>query len=390
MKVLRSAWNIIKNPSYLLEKKKAAALEKKIAKEKAELAHLELNFNFIEFKTRLTSYLESMKKNSEFGYHFSGSSPSSHLYSNICAYLIKGLIEDKISDEEKDQLKNYLHKHQSEDGLLRDDICVNNLSETEDHYGWRHITAMSIAVYDYFNITPKFDFRAIYAFYEKQSMSEWLESLEWEQDAVMASNRIFNAACLLLYSNQVFKNSKGKELVNQMTQWLLENKVDTDTGLWGGYEVTSPHGLHMALNTTYHIYPIYEYIGEVPPFIQKVGKHLLSNQQPYGGFGTGRWANACDDIDTGYLMYLAKQTELHPSIKKSLSWLLYNQNEDGGFSFVKDFPTAFGEHQLLIQSPNESNMLSTWFRSVNIAYLADALQLDHSFKFCKAPGYQYK
>ena len=131
----------------------------------------------------------------------------------------------------------------------------------------------------------------------------------------------------------------------------------------------------------------------------------MRTQNARGGFGWGvhnskdPWnSSACEDIDSiDPLARLSTQTgyrrqEVIAALERALPWVLSNQNEDGGFVFMRASSFCYG-HDLMCSGPDESAMFPTWFRTLSLAILGQVLPgspvSEIPWQFCQCPGMQF-
>ena len=133
----------------------------------------------------------------------------------------------------------------------------------------------------------------------------------------------------------------------------------------------------------------------------------LELQNRIGGFGPGHqpkvnpnpFTSACEDVDCidplsrFYFLLDYRREDIKTALKKSLKWVLANQNNDGGFVFRKKEPFFYG-HKNMYCRREQSNMFATWFRTLSLAYISKVLTddpffEDYTFHFLNCPGYQF-
>lgn len=79
-------------------------------------------------------------------------------------------------------------------------------------------------------------------------------------------------------------------------------------------------------------------------------------------------------------------------LRRALPWVLVNMNDDGGFVFRRGEKFVYG-HERMSSERDKSAMFPTWFRTLSLAYLAQALPdsvvggFDWQFLCC--PGLQF-
>ena len=353
-------------------------------------------FNYYEFRENILSYLTTVKydNNDSVLYKFCTKSNIADLYSTTYAFMLKGLF-GAITEDEIIQGTKYFQSCQTKDGLFRDPILQSTYAETGDNWGWRHLAPHILIVLEYMNTKPKYDFNFIFKIFDKSGVEHWLNNLNWQSDYGNICNTIMNIGVLLQYSRDKFDNQKASIYIERMYEWLFQNKIDKNTGLLGNNESKGKSSIHSKINGTYHLFTLLFYDQINISFIKNTVISVLNNQNYIGGFGPNLISNACDDIDSLYILskYFCEDIYLKErvvnSITKSLKWIITNQNQDFGFVFKRNKPFVYGGQHILSSLKNESNLFATWFRTLSIAYGINYLNLEHDFKFSTAPGYQF-
>jgi len=360
--------------------------------------HTYKNWGYNNFKKDVLSFVKSMQGNNIYEYRFSASQSKCDLYSSVYALMIYGLFNeiDNIPLKERDLWAKFILSHQDEDGLFRDKLLQTDLAESLPYWGWNHLAPHVVIGLDYLKCKPIYDFIKILKKFKTQTMSKWLESRNWSDSYSAVSNEIMNIGVLLQYSRDVFNNVTAGSLVEELKAWLLNNNLDSKTSLWYPYADRSIFNLHQAINTSYHIVPIYIFDNDINCLnVEKILSYTLKNQNFLNGFGTSICSDACSDIDALYLLTILHTNNiiLKKKIKKSIAsffnWVFTNMNEDGGFVFRRLSQFQYGNQPILSSKINESNMFATWFRVLSIAYTCKYLAISNDFKFSNVSGYQF-
>ena len=104
-------------------------------------------------------------------------------------------------------------------------------------------------------------------------------------------------------------------------------------------------------------------------------------------------SDACEDIDSIYILAILKQSSQMKAIERSLcrarDYIPINQNRDGGFVFRRFTKFCYGGLGQLSSDRNQSNMFSTWFRLLAYAFADQAVDKSFDWNFSRVPGYQW-
>jgi len=356
------------------------------------------SFDFKRFNEHIISYVKNMQWKSFYEYKFSGLQEQADLYSSVYAAMIFGLFGEikKMSVNEKKQWADYLLSHQREDGLFRDDKLNSPKSETYHYWGWHHLAPHMLIALDYLDSKPYYDFQIILNLFKKQSMDYWLENRDWKGNYLAVSNEIMNVGLLLQCSRELFSNELSGQLVQEMKLWLITNQRDPKTTLWGHDTRTSIFNISKAIKTAYHIIPIFYFDKEENLLeVDRILRYTLQTQNPIFGFSPFIISDACEDVDSTYLLSIFYSNNeildknVVQALRKYFDWVFMNMNNDCGFVFRRFQPFQYADQPLLSSKKNQSNMFGTWFRTLSIAFACTRLNIKHQFQFSKVPGYQF-
>jgi len=346
--------------------------------------------NLKDIREKTLDYIQEMKfKDGMYLYSYSSKTPI--LYASVFAALTRHLYGNHISDDEKKEWINYILMHQEEDGLFKDKVISNKLAEEVDWWGWRHLTVHTLMALKAFDIIAPREFTFLEPFKDTNFVMNWLESRNW-YDPNSVSNEIQNYANFMQYVRD-FKGEKwAQNSLDTMFDWLDE-KQNPDNGSWYG-KINNRWELSEAIQTTYHILLPYFYDKRPVNHLEKIVDNCLTVQNKYGGFGIYPNSSACEDMDAIYMLVQAhlvtdyRRDDIEKALKKALKWILINMNEDGGFVYRRFESRKYG-HELMYSGKNESDMFSTWFRTLSIAYISKVIPIKLEFNFIDSPGYQF-
>jgi spore maturation protein CgeB len=346
-------------------------------------------------------YAESLRvKGGVYGnYRYCGSGEISLLYASIYAVLLRHLLGDldRISEENKNQWIDYINCHQCKDGLYRDRNTVNDIAETEDWWGWRHLTVHSIIALTCLGAKPSYSFEFLKGIYESGQAFEWISRLPWNEKADFVSNTVMNYGVLLQYERDFGNNASADRALQEIFSYL-DQAVDSNTGLWGYMAPNTPRSLSKAVQTSYHLWNLYFYDKRPIPFMERAIDNCLATQNLLGGYGAKPNSSACEDIDTidplcrFYFLSDYRRSDIKASIQKALNWVLVNRMDDGGFVFERFNGFMYG-HEAMATKAEESHLFGTWFRILSIAYICRVLDIPGvsagGWRWINCPGYQF-
>jgi len=322
------------------------------------------------------------------------------MYNDVYALLLKGLLldeKDRNNKAVKSLIENIL-RSQDDDGLFRDLSIKNEIAETEDWWGWRHLAVHASNALALYGVKPEKPFSVLEPLYGMGAATKWVACLDWENNACNESNKIMNYGVMLQYERDFKGNKKAKRALAEIFEWLNLHQ-DAKTGLWGLEQHKAAYDLSIGVQTAYHIWILYFYEGRPIQYIERCIDSCLRTQNKLGGFGEPWNSSACEDIDSidplcrFYFMKDYRRDDIKKAFLKSISWILANQNEDGGFVFRRFEPLEYG-HELLATKPDESGLFPTWFRTLALAYISKVIPehplfTNTNFHFSNCPGYQF-
>jgi hypothetical protein len=360
-----------------------------------------------EVRAKTVRYIESMRlRDKPFGrYRFAAGIAEPTLYSSSYAAMTRGLYRDldRLSTTERSEWIEYLQSHQEKDGLYADPRIagVGWYKDDPEWCGRRHLTCHVVSALRCLGAVAARPFGCLDVFYDRMHLVKWLEARDWAQKADFAGNEVLNIGTLLQYARDFHREPRAAVAVRTLLQWLSGHYVHADTGLWGGFDTSNSQGLSRAVQAAYHFWLLFFYDRISIPHPKRAVDHLLRSQNPSGSFGWGVHgsnSSACEDIDSIdpliRLMLTSdyRKPEIRQALCRALPQVLANQNEDGGFVFVRGDALDYG-HPLLSSVRDGSAMFPTWFRTLSLAYVGKALpessvgRFQWDFRNC--PGIQF-
>jgi hypothetical protein len=345
-------------------------------------------------------YVSSMRvlRNGKFlGYRFSQRTAEPLLYCTLAALLIKNLygIKDESSGEE---LKRVL-EYQGEDGIFRDKVIACHQAETEDWWGWRHLTLhalMTLALYD---VPAAHELRYLDRFSDKDEFRRYLSSRDWGSRVAWTSNELQNIGVMLQYARDRQNCRKAGGLLEILYEVLAERQ-DPVTGLYGD-AFDTPERLSFGVQAGYHFWLLLAYDKRPIRNMEAIIDNTIKTQNALGGYGVNWNSSACEDIDSidplvrFSLITDYRRSDIIASLLRALPAILHNLNEDGGWVFRRHEPLQV-VHSQMVSAANESNLFYTWFRTLGLAYCLIGLgeKCPESLRFNwkipgDAPGHQF-
>lgn len=353
-------------------------------------------FDSDKFKEKVLKYCEKQKEDRSFNYKFADSSTKPTIYASMYACLIESLF-GKLSqndDDYRSSWANYFDSFQSaNDGFFYDETINTPLFNKTDWWGKRHLVPHMIMAYTALGCKPKHPFSWVKEYYSKEGIDNLLAEADWNtamMDDTDIDNKIMNIGVTLQYQRDYFNDESAGKSVDYLKK-CLQTKINPETGMWGVYNVDNSKELARMIQFSYHLFRLFFYDGDKIENPERIIDLIIQSQNEYGGFAVNLNSGACADIDAvDPLVYLSRQTRYrHEDIEKVLRrafiFILANQNEDGGFVFLRDSKFFYGDLQTS-SLRNESSLFPTWFRTLSLAYICDFLQIK-GFNFVKSPGY---
>lgn len=354
-------------------------------------------FEYKIFKNEVISFIESLQvSDTEFLYSKCCDFPT--LYSSAYACMALNFLGElpSLGREEKTNWVNYFDSFQSpEDGLWYDPIIKDSQFIDSDWWGTRHLALHMICAYTDLGSQPKYRFSFLDQYYNYDFIENWLNTFDWFSPNIGKTdidNKLMNIVCLLQYSRDTWNDKQADNTIKQIKQYLL-NKINTNTGIWGG-DINDQEQLSRMIQFAYHIFAIFFYDDYFGFDHEKIINLTLQTQNKFGGFGCKANSSACEDIDSiDILIRLrpyandAQKSHIDNSLKNAWKWIFQNQVEDGGFVFKLHERMQYGHKQMSSRS-NCGAMFPTWFRLLSIAYIYNTYR-DPQFLINKSPGLIY-
>ena len=331
------------------------------------------------------------------GYKHSKSSTKAVLYATLSALLVRHLYGDigKDIDEQLD----YVQTFQCDDGLFRDSVINCKAADSEDCWGWTHLTLHAIMVFALYDKIILKKFNLIEAFNTRSDVISYLDKLDWGNRVAWTSNHVQNLMVMMQYS----RDYQGLEKYDQVLSYFydyLDQRQNNSTGLFGD-AIETKVDLSMAVQAGYHFWSPYFYDGRRILLQEKIVDNLLLTQNNLGGFGYSLHSSACEDIDTLDPLFRLRKiigksnrdADIDCAFNKAFPAILNNLNGDGGWVFRRHEHLEI-YHRQMYSKANESNMFYTWFRTLGLAYCLSGMnsppsKFIYSWNFKRVPGHQF-
>ncbi len=396
--MIQKVKNIVKKAFSIYTSRKASkyAEEKRLEQFIAKYGIINyFNFDFTNQKQKTLSFVNKMASPQTPVYKYAPSTNKPNIYASTYAVLLLSLYGeiDKLSEKEKNNWASYFDSFQNNDGFFYDESIRNEIYDNTDWWGRRHLLPHIIMAYTALGAMPKFEFKWLKDYYNNDAIDNLLKNVNWD-DAIMddtdIDNKIMNIGVCLQYQRD-FRNDKDAGMAIAYLKKRLLEKINPSTGFWGSYNLSKRNELARMIQFSYHLQRLFFYDKYQFSHIERMIDLILESQNEYGGFAVQLNSSACADIDAiEPLIYFSRLTNYRKSdvriaLQRAFIFIMSNQNEDGGFVFMRDAPFFYGTNEMS-SGKNESAMFPTWFRTLCIAYICKHLDLG-DFNITKCPGY---
>lgn len=338
---------------------------------------------FVKVKENASAFIDSLQIGDNI-WKYTLSQRTSNYYNSSF-----GILFNKLAGLQNGGKKLIFIQEQS--GLFIDKTLLNEKYIEGDDWGARHLTILVLASLYFSKNKPKLKIACIREYFQKLTITEWLEKLDWEDDIAYTSNHVMNIGALLQYSRDYENWGKSKQLIKELQIELL-NRVNPKTGMWGNVPRNKTE-LSNQVQAAYHFWMILWYDNIVTSHRIEALSYIKKLQNFSGGFSVRRYSSACEDIDAIIpLINLNIQeygniVNIRKILFRSLKWLISNQNKDGGFVFRRSEGFEYG-HPTMFSSKDESSIFATWFRMLTVAYIIRSLYPNQKlFNIQRFPGY---
>ncbi|MCX7917310.1 MAG: hypothetical protein N2589_04200 [bacterium] len=304
-------------------------------------------FDILEIKKRILSFIESMKGEKFYEYFYGKRSSRPTFYSSCYAVMTLDLFNE-LKKFEKEKIKlwaNYLNSFQDDDGLFKDPVVSDSKYINFDWWGWRHLTCHVIVALTCLSEVVKKEFKFLRKFYNPDFLVKWLNERNFKtpEGSNNSGNEILNIGSLLQYSRDFHNKQKAKNSVEIMLEWLLKNQ-NKQHGTWGpNIDLNNKISLSEVIMGGYHEFLLFFYDNIDFNYKEIIIDRILSLPNEKGGFLGPHHpiSSAFQDIDCIdplvrlYFKIDYRREDVKKALNKTISNILFHQNEDGGFCFLK-------------------------------------------------------
>lgn len=340
-----------------------------------------------DIKLSILEYVNSLRGEG-FEYFFSKSADAPSLYASVFACLIRGSFGD-ISESDKLEWAKYINSFQNSEGLYIDSRIQDRMFvDNREGYCARHLLGHITAALDLLSAKPIYEFHFLKNELSLEQINEWYHSLNFHQ-IWSSSNQIMNYGIALQYSRDRLNLPYNSQIEYLEELLLKSNRLDC--GMWYDGKLRGKSSLYEVIRGAYHIVPIMYYDQVSLPYPEVALNILLKSQNQWGGFDLLIGSGACEDIDAiDTLLRLAIQTDyprekIMPLLNLSKKWILFNQNQDGGFVYNRKNTFCWGKQPALYSKKNESNLFATWFRTLSMQLIDNYCFRNNNYRV-KTPG----
>lgn len=351
-------------------------------------------------KADALGFLRALKTGPEIGrYRYAPSTTAANIYASVYACLILSLYGELeiMPAAERRAWVDYLDAFQAEkDGLFYDPVLDSPLYADSDWWGARHFALHAIPAYTALNARPRHPFRFLERYHHPDALVHLLAGADWSRPIAHANdidNRIMNIGSSLQYARDAFGDEKAARAVDFLLDRLTE-RINPETGLWGGYRLDDPEQVSRMVQFGYHVLSLFFYDRRPVARPDRIIDWALATQNAAGGFGPRLNSSACEDIDSASLLVRLsrltdhRRAEVHRALRRSLSAIVTNRSADGGFVFRRGEALVYGHPQM--SSPaGEGSLFATWFRSLCLAYVVNALSPTPLYRINRSPGLEF-
>jgi len=394
-------------------------------------------------RENILNWLETLRvKEATYGTYKMSKSTDATLFSSCFAVFLRKLYGDldTIPSDELVEWTTFIQNCQDEETGLFVDPILKKEGKFEKKLGtnqglgyttWQS-TAFCLSALNALNAEKIYPLWFLDAWKNAEKVELWLDSLNWKKNTWCNGNLAMFLGIALIHDMESTNSLKTRECVDHFFKWHDKNQ-DPKTGFWGtNFGTPIDHGLFGAM----HQYLLYYYLNRKINYMEKIIDNTLVLQQADGLFSTQGGGDGCmdlDAIDTLVNMHLLidhKRPRIERAMKRAFISTLDLQGDDGGFLWTKRYKfgirnwcnlgaSAFRHRNLNYWSNScrdavigqliyynksrisrgwtsnpiptgESDLFSTWFRSLNLALISQILPRccysEFNWGFLEAPG----
>ena len=342
--------------------------------------------------TRCINYLKAQEKLLP-EYIFSKSSKRNSLYSGTYACLLQGMYIGYTENERRKWIE-YFDNHQREDGLFVDkNYDDRNFFSENGGWGAEHLVPHILVAYDRLQAIPKYELKYLKKYEIYNTKDNWLEKLDY-RNIWGSSNHIMNRVVAMQYARDRLRMDFSESI--QTIEEILLEKINPEYGMWFDGKANDINSRNEMIRGMYHILPIFYYDNIKTPFASRAIDQIVLSQNKWGGFDKNIGSSACADIDgLDPLLRLWVQengyqytSDIKEVVDRAKEWIIFNQNQDGGFVFERNKKFKYGNQVSLTSEKDESNLFATWFRCLSLELIEDFFSQNSHSRLIKTVGYE--
>ena len=324
--------------------------------------------NALALKNRVLNWLNTMHvKNSPVWKYRMTKGADATVFTSCFAVFIHHLHNNlkNLSTAERSEWLNYLLSFQDEKtGLFVDPEAkerVTDHTHDEEHLK-RQLTTFCLSAVEALGGKPSFPLNFLNNWKDAKSLINWLDNLNWENPWNSGNKVMFLAICFS-YNYEHFGDDKAREALDVWFDWM-DRHQNPETGFWG---TSRDSNYFVGMGGFYHQFLIYEYFDRELHYVERIIDRILTLQQPDGLYFYGQGGGTCEDIDGiaplvhFYHKYDYRRNNIKASLKRSLSAIMDNQNEDGGFCWSNRRKLKLSEYWKLTTSIFRHGDLYYWY-----------------------------
>ena len=281
--------------------------------------------NPMALKNRVLNWLQTMHNEDgpAWAYRLNAGSDIT-IYTSCFAVFIRHLFNDlkTLSVEQQNEWLTYLKGFQQEEtGLFVDPEVSERVTDSthdEEHLN-RQLTTFCLSAIEALGGKPDYPLRFLDGWKDEAPLTYWLGNLDWENPWNSGNKVMFLAICLA-YNYEHFGDDKSREALDVWFDWM-DRHQNPDTGFWG---TSRDSNYFVGMGGFYHQFLIYEYFDREVQYAERI-IHF-------------------------YHKYDYRRDDIKTSFKRSLSAIIDNQNEDGGFCWANRRKLKYREYWKLFIS----------------------------------------
>ena len=356
--------------------------------------------NGIKLKKEVLEWLETLRiKEGKYGRYKLTKMAEPTLFASCFAVMVKSLFDElkELSEVQRQEWVNYILGCQnSETGLFIDPLLKSQDLISPKHdwdYTVFNLTMLSLSALKILGTEPLYLLNFLKRYKNPYYIVKWLEERNWK-DPWLEGNNLMYVGGFLIRDFEMSKDSITVDTLEAFFKWLDQHQ-NSQTGYWGTDKGADNFS---GMAGAFHIYLLYFYLNRPLKYIETIIDNTLSFQYKDGLFSPQGGGGSCEDLDAiDILVKMSHLTsyrsiDIETALQKAFNAICRNRNKDGGFCWAKRTRRIEMRKNLFkavinyIKRPNEiikyggwkkmsfniseSDIFSTWFRSLAIALIS--------------------